>query len=223
MTTAVSDLFSRTALRLSIIFALLIGSTVLVGASIIYWQLSAGLEERIKLRVMESRDALAAIDGSDGFGEVAEVVKREAASHRAIGTILLLVDGAGAFMAGNVDGVPTFRGWRILTEAELKRISGQANPEDSYYAQWMPLSQGRLLVGGSDKDLRVVQSTLLGELLWELAALVILATASGALIARTDADRRDLRCARRGRQWQARATCRAPLLGGRSRSCRRAN
>ena len=175
--TTVSDLFSRTALRLSIIFALLIGSTVLVGASIIYWQLSAGLEERIKLRVMESRDALAAIDGSDGFGEVAEVVKREAASHRAIGTILLLVDGAGAFMAGNVDGVPTFRGWRILTEAELKRVSGQANPEDSYYAQWTPLSQGRLLVGGSDKDLRVVQSTLLGELLWELAALVILATA----------------------------------------------
>ena len=157
---------------------------MLVGASIIYWQLSAGLEERIKLRVMESRDALAAIDRSDGFGEVAEVVKREAASHRAIGTILLLVDGAGAFMAGNVDGVPTFRGWRILTEAELKRVSGQANPEDSYYAQWTPLSQGRLLVGGSDKDLRVVQSTLLGELLWELAALVILATASGALIAR---------------------------------------
>ena len=182
--TTVSDLLSRTAVRLSIIFALLIGSTVLAGVSIIYWQLSAGLEERIKLRVMESRDALAAIDRSDGFREVAEVVKREAASHRPIGTILLLVDRTGAFVAGNVAGVPTFREWRNLKEAEFKRVSGQRNPEGSYYALWSRLSQGMLLVGGSDKELRVVQSTLLGGLLWELAALVVLAAASGALVAR---------------------------------------
>ena len=62
---------------------MLIGSTVLAGVAIIYWQLSAGLEERIKLRVMENRDALVAIDSSNGFTEVAEVVKREAASYRA--------------------------------------------------------------------------------------------------------------------------------------------
>ena len=74
--TTASDLLNRTAVRLSIIFAVLIGSTVLAGVAIIYWQLSAGLEERIKLRVMENRDALVAIDSSDGFTEVAEVVKR---------------------------------------------------------------------------------------------------------------------------------------------------
>jgi signal transduction histidine kinase len=182
--TTASDLLNRTAVRLSIIFALLIGSTVLAGVAIIYWQLSAGLEERIKLRVVENRDALAAIDSSDGFKEVAEVVKREAASYRAVGTILSLVDHSGRFVAGNVSGVPAFREWRILRESDLTRVSGRSNPEDTYYARWAPLSEGVLLVGTSDKDLRVVQSTLLGGLLWELAALVTLAAASGALVAR---------------------------------------
>ena len=182
--TTASDLLNRTAVRLSIIFAVLIGSTVLAGVAIIYWQLSAGLEERIKLRVMENRDALVAIDSSDGFTEVAEVVKREAASYRAVGTILSLVDRSGSFVAGNVTSVPAFREWRILKESDLERVSGRSNPEDSYYARWAPLPDGTLLVGTSDRDLRVVQSTLLGGLLWELAALVTLAAASGALIAR---------------------------------------
>ena len=182
--TTAADLLNRTAVRLSIIFALLIGSTVLAGVAIIYWQLSAELEQRIKLRVIENRDALAAIDSSDGFKEVTEVVKREAASYRAVGTILSLVDHSGKFVAGNVTGVPTFREWRILKESDLKRVSGRSNPEDSYYARWAPFPRGALLVGASDRDLRVVQSTLLGGLLWELAALVTLAAASGALIAR---------------------------------------
>ena len=182
--TTTSDFLNRTAVRLSIIFALLIGSTVLAGVAIIYWQLSAGLEERIKLRVIENCDALEAIDSSDGFDEVAEVVKREAASFRAVGTILLLVDHSGTFVAGNVTDVPSFREWRLLRESDLNRVSGPSNPEDSYYARWDPLSNGALLMGISDRDVRVVQSTLLGGLLWELAALVILAAASGALVAR---------------------------------------
>lgn len=183
MTTA-SELFSRTAVRLSIIFALLIGSTVLAGVVIIYWQMSAGLEARIKLRVSEDRDALMAIDNSDGFGEVAEVVKREAASRRAIGGILLLADRDGTFVAGNVAGVPSFHGWRTLKDTDLKRVSGRSDPEDSYYALWSPLSDGMLLVGASDRDLRQIKSTLFGGLLWELFALVVLATASGVLVAR---------------------------------------
>jgi signal transduction histidine kinase len=182
--TTASDLFNRTAVRLSIIFALLIGSTVLAGVAIIYWQLSASLVEHIKLRVIENRDALAAIDNSDGFKEVTEVVKRESASYRSVGTILTLVDHSGKFVAGNVIGVPMFRDWRVLKESDLKRVSGRSNPEDSYYARWAPLPKGTLLIGTSDRDLRIVQSTLLGGLLWELAALVTLAAASGALIAR---------------------------------------
>jgi signal transduction histidine kinase len=182
--TTASELFSRTAVRLSITFALLIGSTVLAGVVIIYWKLSAGLEERIKLRVIKDRDALVAIDESDGFGEAAEVVKREAASRRAIGSILLLVDRDGTSVAGNVTGIPTFRGWRMLKDDELKRVSGSSDPDVSYYALWTPVPGGMLLVGAGDRDLREVKSALFGGLLWELAALVILATASGMLVAR---------------------------------------
>jgi signal transduction histidine kinase len=182
--TTASDLFSRTAVRLSIIFALLIGSTVLAGVSIIYWQLSAGIEEGIKQRVTENRDALAAIDASDGFGEMTEVINREASSQRPTGTILLLIDDSGKFVAGNIAGIPTFDGWRLIEENGLDRVSGLTNPDDSYFAMWSPASKGMLLVGGSDRDLQVVQSTLLGGLLWELAALVILAVASGTLVAR---------------------------------------
>ncbi|WP_429810508.1 ATP-binding protein [Ensifer sp. B1-9] len=179
-----SDLLRRTAVRGSILLAILIGSTVLAGVTVIYWQLSAELEERIKLHILDSRDALVAIDSSDGFKDVAEVVRREATSRRPIGTILLLVDDTGSFVAGNVAGIPDFHGWLILRESDLGRVSGQRSPDDSYYALWTPLSQGKLLVGASIGDLRVVQSTLLGGLFWELAALVLLATASGALIAR---------------------------------------
>jgi signal transduction histidine kinase len=175
---------SRTAVRLSAAFALLIGSTVLAGVAIIYWQLSDGLEERIKLRAIEERDALVAIDTGDGFGEVGEVVRHEAASRRITGHVLLLTAKDGDFLAGNVAGVPPFRGWRRLTEAELKRVGGRGDPGDSYLALWTPLSQGALLVGASERDLQEVKSTLLGGLLWELAALVILATAFGALLAR---------------------------------------
>ncbi|MBZ7927263.1 sensor histidine kinase [Ensifer adhaerens] len=179
-----SDLLRRTAVQGSILLATLIGSTVLAGVGVIYWRLTSELEERIKLRILDNRDALVAIDSSDGFNEVSEVVKHEAASRRPIGTILLLVDRTGTFVAGNVAGIPDFRNWRILQEADLARMNGERNPDDSYYASWTPLSSGKLLVGASIADLRVVQSTLLGGLFWELAALVLLATASGTLIAR---------------------------------------
>jgi signal transduction histidine kinase len=180
----ISELLSRTAVRLSLAFALLIGSTVLAGVAIIYWQLSAGLEERIRLRVSEERDGLVAIDTSDGFADVREVVRREAASRRITGHILQLAGKDGSFEAGNVADVPPFRGWRRLKEAELKRVGGSGDPDDSYLAMWTPLSQGSVLIGASERDLQQVKSTLLGALVWELAALVILATATGALVAR---------------------------------------
>jgi signal transduction histidine kinase len=180
----ISELLSRTAVRLSLAFALLIGSTVLAGVAIIYWQLSDGLEERIRLRVIEERDGLVAIDTSDGFADAREVVRREAASRRVTGHILQLVGKDGSFEAGNVTDVAPFHGWRRLKEAELKRVGGRGDPDDSYLATWTSLSQGSLLIGASERDLQQVESTLLGALLWELAALVILATATGALVAR---------------------------------------
>ena len=56
------------------------------------------------------------------------------------------MDRSGSFVAGNVTSVPAFRGWRILKESDLERVSGRSNPEDLYYARWAPLPDGTLLV-----------------------------------------------------------------------------
>ena len=70
----VADVFSRTAVRLALGFAVLIAATVIAVVAIIFWQLSSELEQRVRLRVLENLDALSSLDTHEGFSELAEIV-----------------------------------------------------------------------------------------------------------------------------------------------------
>jgi signal transduction histidine kinase len=179
----VADVFSRTAVRLALGFAVLIAATVIAVFAIIYWQLSSELEQRVRLRVLENLDALSVIDSHEGFSELAEVVSAEANSPRAIENIFLLIDKDGQFIAGNVEGIPVFQGWRALKATDYKRLIGPNEVRDRYFAFWRPLSKGMLLVGGNDRDMRHVSDTLLGGLIWGLAATALLSIAIGGMLA----------------------------------------
>jgi signal transduction histidine kinase len=179
----VADVFSRTAVRLALGFAVLIAATVIAVFAIIYWQLSSELEQRVRLRVLENLDALSVIDSHEGFSELAEVVSAEANSPRAIENIFLLIDKDGQFIAGNVEGIPVFQGWRALKATDYKRLIGPNEVRDRYFAFWRPLSKGMLLVGGNDRDMRHVSATLLGGLIWGLAATALLSIAIGGMLA----------------------------------------
>ena len=137
----VADVFSRTAVRLALGFAVLIAATVIAVFAIIV-QLSSELEQRVRLRVLGDLDALSAIDPHEGFSELAEVVSAEANSPRAIENIFLLVDKDGQFIAGNVEGIPEFQGWRALKVTDYKRLIGPKEDRDRYFAFWRRLSRG---------------------------------------------------------------------------------
>jgi len=179
----VADVFSRTAVRLALGFAVIIAATVIAVFAIIYWQLSSELEQRVRLRVLENLDALSAIDSHEGFSELAEIVSAEANSPRASENIFYLIDKDSQFIAGNVEGIPFFQNWRALTESDYKRLIGPNEERDRYFALWRRVSNGMLLVGGNDRDMRHVSDTLLGGLIWGLAATVLLSIAIGGMLA----------------------------------------
>ena len=108
---------------------------------------------------------------------LAEVVSAEANSPRAIENIFLLVDKDGQFIAGNVEGIPEFQGWRALKVTDYKRLIGPKRGPRSVFCLLATAFQGMLLVGGNDRDMRHVSDTLLGGLIWGLAATALLSIA----------------------------------------------
>jgi signal transduction histidine kinase len=178
-----SELLKRTPVRLAVAFTALFAATAVVLFAILFFSLKAELEDRIRARVQETADTLAAIDDEKGMGDLAAVVLRESQSLRDVESIYLLVDDGGRFLAGNVRDISDFPGWLVLDRASLALAAGRGDPDDRFHALWTPVSKGRLLVGGSDREIRVTQGLLLNGLGWGLAATALLAAACGAVLA----------------------------------------
>ena len=159
--TMVADVFSRTAVRLALGFAVLIAATVIAVFAIIYWQLSSELEQRVRLRVRESR-CVERHRSHEGFSELAEVVSAEANSPRAIENIFLLVDKDGQFIAGNVEASPNLQGMARPEGDRLQAADRAERGPRSAFCLLATAFMGMLLVGGNDRDMRHVSDTLLG-------------------------------------------------------------
>jgi len=178
-----SELLKRTPVRLAVAFTALFAVTAVVLIAILFFSLRAELEDRIRARVQETVDTLAAIDDEKGMSDLAAVVSRESLSMHDAESIFLLVDEAGKFQAGNVRDIDDFTGWRVLDRAALPLAAERGDPDDRFHALWTPVSKGRLLVGTSDREIRVIQGLLLNGLAWGLAATALLAAACGAVLA----------------------------------------
>jgi signal transduction histidine kinase len=178
------DLLKRTPVRLAGAFTLLFALTVVALVAVLYLTLGAELEDQIRKHVAETSDALLAIDSEHGFDALAVVVTDEAKSVRDFDSIFLLRREDGTFQAGNVQNVKVFAGWDILDRAWLPMVAGKGDPDDRFYAIWKPVSNGYLLVGQSDREIREVQRILLHGLGWGLLTTVLLAIGSATYLAR---------------------------------------
>jgi signal transduction histidine kinase len=178
-----TELLKRTPVRLAAAFTALFAITAVALFAILFFSLRAELENRIRARVQETADTLDAIDDEKGMGDLAAVVSRESLSVRNAESIFLLVDDTGKFLAGNVRDIADFYGWTVLDRSSLSLGPARGDPDDHFHALWTPVSKGRLLVGGSDREIRVTQGLLLNGLAWGLAATALLAAAFGAALA----------------------------------------
>ncbi len=119
-----SELLKRTPVRLAVAFTALFAVTAVVLIAILFFSLRAELEDRIRARVQETADTLAAIDDEKGMSDLVAVVSRESLSMHDAESIFLLVDEAGKFQAGNVRDIADFDGMarpRAIVAASRRR------------------------------------------------------------------------------------------------------
>jgi signal transduction histidine kinase len=178
-----NDILKRTPVRLAGAFTLLFAITVIALVAVLYLTIEAELANHIRKRVAETSDTLLTIDSEHGYGALAAVVTDEAKSVRDFDSIFLLRRKDGSFQAGNVQNVRVFSGWAILDRAWLPMVADKGDPNDRFYSIWKPVSEGFLLVGVSDREIREVQRILLHGLGWGLLATVLFAAGSATYLA----------------------------------------
>lgn len=180
----VRDLFRRTQVRSALAFTLIITVAVSALFAVLIVRLADGIEDGARARVINTRDALLAIDRRYGFDELVSVVTDEAESVRDADSIFAVVDAKGAFVAGNIRTEHPFEGWRELKRSKLPDIADDGTGRDRFFAVWTPVSKGMLLIGRSDREVRQARLILTRSLGWGLLATAILGVGSGIYLAR---------------------------------------
>ncbi len=178
------DLFRRTQVRSAVAFTLIITVAVSAIFATLIVRLAAGLEESAHARILNTRDALLAIDRRYGFDELVSVVTDEAESVRDTDSIFAVVDANNAFVAGNIRSEQPFDGWRVLERSRLPDIASDGSGPDRFFATWTPVSKGMLLIGRSDREVQQARGILIRSLGWGLLATAILGVGSGVYLAR---------------------------------------
>lgn len=180
----VRDLFRRTQVRSAVAFTLIITMSVTALFAVMIAHLADGIEEGVRARVINTRDALLAIDRRYGFDELVSVVTDEAESVRDADSIFAIEDAKGEIVAGNIRTERPFEGWRKLERSHLPDIAGNGTGRDRFYAMWTPVSKGMLLIGRSDREVRQARLILMRSLGWGILATAILGVGSGIYLAR---------------------------------------
>jgi signal transduction histidine kinase len=209
----VRDLLKRTPVRLATAFTALFAATVTTLFATLYFSLGTDLEQLVRRRVQETRDALLAVDSESGFDALINVVTGEADSVRDSDSIFLVTGEGGRLEAGNVRNVDEFAGWRVIDRTALPLVADKGDPEDRFFALWTPVSKGKLLVGASDREIRQAQELLTRGLGWALAATAFVAIVAGALLARRAQHRINVLATTLSAVSQGKVGSRVPLSG----------
>lgn len=180
----VRDLFRRTQVRSAVAFTLIITVSVSALFAILIVRLADGLEDGVRDRIMNTRDALLAIDRRYGFDELVSVVTDEAESVRDADSIFAVLDANGTIVAGNIRTERPFEGWRVLERSHLPELAGDGTSRDRFFAMWLPVSKGMLLIGRSDREVQQARRILTRSLGWGILATAILGVGSGIYLAR---------------------------------------
>jgi signal transduction histidine kinase len=186
-----STVLKRTPVRLAATFTVLFATTVIVLFAILFFGITARLSDQIRYRTQETMGSLLAVDSQKGFGDLAAAVTGEGGSIRDADFIFELVDNSGRHVAGNVSGIKPSDTWLTLRRSDIEAEWSNGEPDDRFQAIWQPVSEGRLLVGSSNRDLRRTQFFLLEVLGIGLIATTVLGALCGAFIARRTQHRID--------------------------------
>lgn len=178
------EVFKSTPLRLAAAFVALFAVTVVVLFAFLYATLIPELGGRLHARVDETLDALTAVDRSRGFEDLTNVVNSEGQSIRDADTVFLLVDTAGAYVAGNVRDVSFEPGWVKINRAELSFVTQERSDlDDEFVAKWRPVSRGMLFVGSSNREIRRIEQLLLRATMLGLVLATVLSILFGMVLA----------------------------------------
>lgn len=180
----VRDLFRRTQVRSAVAFTFIITVAVSALFAILIARLADGIEDGVRARIVNTRDALLAIDRRYGFDELVSVVTDEAESVRDADSIFAVLDAKGEIVAGNIRTERPFEGWRELERSRLPDIAHDGTGRDRFFAIWTPVSRGMLLIGRSDREVRQARLILMRSLGWGILATAILGVGSGIYLAR---------------------------------------
>jgi signal transduction histidine kinase len=174
----------RTPVRLAAAFTALFAVTVIVLFAIVFFGITARLSDQIRSRTQETIDSLLAIDHQKGFDDLTAAVTGEGISVRDDDDFIVeLIDGNGRHVAGNVNGIKPETGWIKLQRSDIEANWQSGAPDDLFQAIWNPVSEGQLLVGSSNRELRQTQTFLLEVLGIGLAATTLLGAICGAILA----------------------------------------
>jgi signal transduction histidine kinase len=174
-------LLRTTSFRLSALYAVLFGASVLVLIGVIYWTAIDALHQQLIAAVDGEIAVLVEADHTSGASRVAEAIGRRVASGGRFTAFYLLQDAGGAKLAGNLPAMKPVTGWTELP------IPAQGDSEedaaDGYQllARGISLADGGfLLVGADTYRLTELREAILGAFAWGLAATIVLAVVGGA-------------------------------------------
>jgi len=173
----------RTPFRLAATFTALFAVTVIALFVILFFGITSRLSGQIRSHTQDTLAALAAVDRQKGFEDLTTVVTSESESIRDSDFIFELVDRNGRHVAGNVTGIKQAPGWLTLERSAIQPKWESGEPDDLFSATWQPVSEGQLLVGSSNAELRRTQAFLLEVLGIGLLATILLGAASGGYLA----------------------------------------
>lgn len=178
------DLSRRTAFRIAVIFAALFLFTVAAIFAVLYQRISDEIATKLKSDILESRDTLVEVNNQNGLQALADVIKNKRPPTPDDEAVYILTDKSGTFLAGNVEAIPRFEGWREI-EWETLRFK---NPADAYegtdlvVAMWTPLRDGFLLVGEGNNEVEETQALLMKGLWWGVVMSLTSALAGGIVL-----------------------------------------
>ena len=184
-------MWKRTPVRLAAAFTALFSSTVIALFAILYFGITARLTDQIRVRTQETMESLLTVDRQKGFDDLKEVVMGESGSVRDTDFIIQLVDEAGNLVAGNVSDIKFGNGWLSLERSDIEADWDNGEPDDTFQAIWQPVSKGRLLLGGSNRELRRTQDFLFEVFGIGLGATLLFGALGGAFLAASTQHRID--------------------------------
>jgi signal transduction histidine kinase len=167
-----------------VLVAAIISLTNLVIFSVLFFVIDEQLNGNLEAHVNEVRRTLADVEVSGGFEGLAAMVNRHAQVAQSNEDIYLLTDRDGRYVAGNIEVIPRFSGWKTIPWSELPLIGEWTGSRAStaVVGRWTPIKNGFLFVGDGNGDINDAQRVLLKGLLWGIGLSILSAILGGYVL-----------------------------------------